>query len=158
MTAAVADQFQQHTDVDAWFVAVRTRAITLAPETPQAPPVRFTLHDVRAVQLAKSAIRTGVALLADEAGIEENAIDRFVIAGAFGAYIDVDSAIAIGLLPALPRDRFVQVGNAAGLGVQQMLASRARRERAAELARLCRYVELSARTDFQKTFLRHIGF
>ena len=134
------------------------RAITLVDETPDTPAVRYTQHDVRAVQLAKSAIRTGVKMLAAEAGMDELAIDRFVIAGAFGAYISVASAVAIGLLPPLPRERFEQVGNAAGLGVQQMLASTERRARAAEIARQCRYVELSSRGDFQKTFLQHIGF
>ena len=134
------------------------RAITLADETAEIPAVRFTQRDVRAVQLAKSAIRTGVALLAAEIGASEADIDRFVIAGAFGAYIDVASAIAIGLLPPLPRERFTQVGNAAGLGIQQMLASTERRTRAARLAVECRYTELSSRGDFQKTFLSHIGF
>jgi uncharacterized 2Fe-2S/4Fe-4S cluster protein (DUF4445 family) len=138
--------------------AAGVRGITLADETPDAPAVRLTQHDVRAVQLAKSAIRTGAKLLCDEAGTTEANIDRFVVAGAFGAYIDIGSAIAIGMLPDLPRERFSQVGNAAGLGVQQILASRERRARAAQLARQCRYVELSSRTDFQKTFLHHIGF
>jgi uncharacterized 2Fe-2S/4Fe-4S cluster protein (DUF4445 family) len=81
-----------------------------------------------------------------------------VIAGAFGAYIDVASAIAIGLLPDLPRDRFHQVGNAAGLGVRRMLASREARRRAGEIARSSRYVELSTRGEFQKRFLNNIGF
>ena len=134
------------------------RGVTLAEEHADAPAVRFTQHDVRAVQLAKSAIRTATRLLAAEAGLEETDIDRFVIAGAFGAYIRVEACIAIGLLPALPRERFVQVGNAAGLGVQQMLSSAKRRARAARLAAQCRYVELSSRSDFQKTFLHHIGF
>lgn len=134
------------------------KAITLAEESADVPAVRFTQHDVRAVQLAKSAIRTGVKLLAAEAGLDETRIARFVIAGAFGAYISVESCVAIGLLPDLPRERYTQVGNAAGLGVQQMLASRTRRERAARLASECRYVELSSRGDFQKTFLQHIGF
>lgn len=134
------------------------KAITLAEESADVPAVRFTQHDVRAVQLAKSAIRTGVKLLAAEAGLDETRIDRFVIAGAFGAYISVESCVAIGLLPDLPRERYTQVGNAAGLGVQQMLASRTRRERAARLATECRYVELSSRGDFQKTFLQQIGF
>lgn len=134
------------------------KAITLAEDTVEVPAVRFTQHDVRAVQLAKSAIRTGVRLLCAEAGTEESTIDRFVIAGAFGAYLSVESGMAIGLLPELPRDRFRQVGNAAGLGVQQMLASTERRARAALLATECRYVELSSRSDFQKTFLQHIGF
>ena len=138
------------------------RAITLAEETEERhrliPAVRFSQHDVRAVQLAKSAIRTGVKLLCAEAGLDESQIHRFVIAGAFGAYIRVESARAIGLLPPLPLDRFQQVGNAAGLGVQQMLSSRERRARAAQIARQARYVELSTRSDFQKSFLQHIGF
>lgn len=134
------------------------RGVTLAAEHADTPAVRFTQHDVRAVQLAKSAIRTATRLLAAEAGLDETDIDRFVIAGAFGAYIRVEACIAIGLLPALPRERFVQVGNAAGLGVQQMLSSAERRRRAARLAAQCRYVELSSRSDFQKTFLHHIGF
>lgn len=143
------------------------RAITLAEETEERhrliPAVRFSQPDVRAVQLAKSAIRTGVKLLCAEAGLDESQIDRFVIAGAFGAYIRVESARAIGLLPPLPlapdgTSRFEQVGNAAGLGVQQMLSSRERRQRAARIARQARYVELSSRSDFQKTFLQHIGF
>ncbi len=123
-----------------------------------APGVTLTQHDVRAVQLAKAAIRTGIELLVRDCGLAEAGIERVVIAGAFGAYIDVASAIAIGLLPALPLDRFSQVGNAAGVGVRQLLASRKARTRARELAQLCRYVELSTRGDFQKTFLHNIGF
>jgi len=138
------------------------RCITLADEAEERrrmiPAVRFDQHDVRSVQLAKSAIRTGVKMLAAEAGMDELQIDRFIVAGAFGAYIGIEACVAIGLLPPLPRERFQQVGNAAGLGVQQMLASTERRARAAEIARQCRYVELSSRSDFQKTFLQHIGF
>jgi len=152
----VAGRYPAIADVDG------QRCITLAEETEERhrliPAVRLSQPDVRAVQLAKSAIRTGVALLCAEAGIAESAIDRFVIAGAFGAYIRIESARAVGLVPPLPAERFCQVGNAAGLGVQQMLTSRERRERAAVLARQARYVELSTRSDFQKTFLHHIGF
>ena len=75
-----------------------------------------------------------------------------------GAYIDVGSGVATGLFPDLPRERFEQVGNAAGVGVRRMLASRAARARAAELARACRYVELSSRSDFQRRFLHQISF
>ncbi len=133
------------------------RWIELAAATADAPALRFHQADVRAVQLAKSAIRTGVQMLCREAGLDEAAIERCVIAGAFGAYLDVASALAIGLFPPLPRERFVQVGNAAGLGAQQMLASGERRARAAALARGCRHVELSTRPGFQKTFLRNLA-
>ena len=123
-----------------------------------APGVYFNQRDVRAVQLAKAAIRTGIELLLRDARLAERDIERVVIAGAFGAYIDVRSGLAVGLFPALPLDRFVQVGNAAGVGVRRMLASQQARARARDLATRCRYVELSTRSGFQKTFLSNIGF
>lgn len=123
-----------------------------------APGVYFNQHDVRAVQLAKAAIRTGIELLLRDAKLSEDKIERVIIAGAFGAYIDVESGVAIGLLPDLPLNCFEQVGNAAGVGVRQMLASSHARTRARELASSCRYVELSTRGEFQKAFLRNIGF
>ena len=128
------------------------RAVQLAPD------VLFSQDDVRAVQLAKAAIRTATELLLDEAGLTDQAVERFVIAGSFGAYIDVESGVAIGLFPDLPRERFRQVGNAAGVGIRRMLASTAARQRARELANACQYIELSSRSDFQKIFLKHIGF
>ncbi len=123
-----------------------------------APEVAFTQNDVRAVQLAKAAIRSGIDCLLREAGLAENAIERVVIAGAFGAYIGVESAIAIGLLPALPLDRIEQVGNAAGVGVRMALASAALRERALGIAQRCRYLELGSLPDFQRIFMRRISF
>ncbi|HUY02991.1 MAG TPA: ASKHA domain-containing protein [Rhodocyclaceae bacterium] len=123
-----------------------------------APGVHFTQDDVRAVQLAKAAIRAGVEMLLTKAGLQERELERFIIAGAFGAYLDVASGIATGLFPDLPPARFHQVGNAAGLGIRQMLASERARSRAAELAAACRYVELSTIAGFQKCFIKHIGF
>jgi uncharacterized 2Fe-2S/4Fe-4S cluster protein (DUF4445 family) len=123
-----------------------------------APGVHFSQHDLRAVQLAKSAIRTGVELLLSDAHLVESDIGRVIIAGAFGAYIDVKSGVAIGLLPDIPLDRFKQVGNAAGAGVRLMVASKHARARAGDLAASSRYVELSTRQEFQKTFMRNIGF
>jgi len=123
-----------------------------------APGVAFTQNDVRAVQLAKAAIRAGIDCLLREAGLEEDAIERVVIAGAFGAYIGLESAVRIGLLPALPLARIEQVGNAAGVGVRMALASAALRDRARGLAGRCRYLELGSLPDFQRIFMRRIGF
>lgn len=128
------------------------RAILLAPD------VHVTQSDVRAVQLAKAAIRTGVDLLLDQMDIEEPAIEQFVLAGAFGSFVDVPSAREIGLFPDIPIDRFLQVGNAAGCGITRMLASGAERSAARDLAARCTYVELSTRPAFQKCFMRNIGF
>jgi len=123
-----------------------------------APGVHFTQTDVRAVQLAKAAIRTAVDLLLKEAGLPAQAIERFIIAGAFGAYIDIESGVEVGMFPDLPRERFEQVGNAAGAGVCQMLASRQARARAHALSSGCRFIELSTRKEFQRAFMRNIGF
>ncbi len=123
-----------------------------------APGVHVTQSDIRAVQLAKAAIRTGADLLLEQMGIEEQAIERFVLAGAFGSFVDVPSALEIGLLPQIPRDRFSQVGNAAGVGITRMLASVGERMAARDLAARCTYVELSTRPQFQKRFMRNIGF
>lgn len=120
--------------------------------------VCFTQSDVRAVQLAKAAIMTGVELLLREAGITLEGVDRFVVAGAFGAHVDVEAAVEIGLFPDLPRERIVRVGNAAGHGVARLTASRDERRFASDLARRCRYVELSSAPDFQKRFMHNIGF
>ncbi len=128
------------------------------PAIALAADVHILQADVRAVQLAKAAIRTGVDLLLELAGVAEQDVDRFVLAGAFGQYVDVASAIAIGLLPPLPLERFAQVGNAAGVGVARMLASTAERARAKEIAARCRYVELSTHPQFQMRFMKNIGF
>ena len=123
-----------------------------------APGVAVTQNDVRAVQLAKAAIRAGIDCLLREAALEEDAIERVVIAGAFGAYIGLESALKIGLLPALPLERIEQVGNAAGVGVQMALASAALRDRARGLALRCRYLELGSLPGFQRVYMRRIGF
>ena len=116
-------------------------------------PVVFTQADVRAVQLAKSAIRTGLDILLDDAGLAAGDLDRIFIAGTFGRFVDIRDAFAIGLLPEMPDDRVVQVGNAAGAGVCRLVAcSRARREVDA-MARRIRYLELATAAAFQRTFI-----
>ena len=127
-------------------------------EVTLAPGVAFTQNDVRAVQLAKAAIRAGIDCLLQEAGLEESAIERVVIAGAFGAYIGLESAVRIGLLPALPLARIEQVGNAAGIGVRMALASAALRDRARALALRSRYLELGSLPGFRRIFMGRIGF
>jgi uncharacterized 2Fe-2S/4Fe-4S cluster protein (DUF4445 family) len=129
-----------------------------AREIVLAPGVAFTQADVRAVQLAKAAIRAGIDLLLETNKIQPDAIELVLIAGAFGEYLGIEAAVTIGLLPRLPLERIEQVGNAAGTGVTLALASLECRARAAELAARCRYLELGTLPQFQKTFARRIGF
>ncbi len=114
--------------------------------------ITVTQHDIRELQLAKGAIRCGIETLLQEAGITAGDLDQVIIAGAFGTYIDVESAIAIGLLPNLPVDRIVQVGNAAGTGARLALISYPLRQQAQELARKVRYLELARAPHFMRNF------
>ncbi|MDH3234845.1 MAG: ASKHA domain-containing protein, partial [Alphaproteobacteria bacterium] len=136
-----------------------TREFVLATEDETAgPPVVFDQNDVRAVQLAKAAIRSATDILLAMTGHTENQLDRVIVAGAFGNYIDIASAIAVGMLPDLPFSRFAQVGNAAGDGARQMLMSMAQRARAREIAAEARYVELAGTDDFMSTYVGRINF
>jgi uncharacterized 2Fe-2S/4Fe-4S cluster protein (DUF4445 family) len=110
--------------------------------------------DVNEIQLAKAAIRTGVELLLQEAGITYGDIDEFIIAGAFGTYLDLESSIRVGMFPPLPLHKFSQVGNAAGTGARQLLVSRTRREAASRLAERVTYVELTIHPDFPKKYMK----
>ena len=110
------------------------------------------------IQLAKGAIRAGIEILLHEAGLKAENVDRWVIAGAFGTYLDVGSARRVGMFPAgAPLDRFQQVGNAAGMGAKQMLLSRQRRQNAAEIAGRVRYLELTTDARFTDIYMKAIA-
>jgi uncharacterized 2Fe-2S/4Fe-4S cluster protein (DUF4445 family) len=120
--------------------------------------VVFTRSDVNEIQLAKGAIRAGSELLLLEAGIGAWNLDSIVVAGAFGTYLDLESAITVGLLVDVGRERYKQVGNAAGRGAEQLLLSRERRHVADRLAKRVRYVELTVHGSFTDMFTRSLGF
>ena len=120
--------------------------------------VVFTRSDVNEIQLAKGAIRAGEEILLKEAGIGAADLDSVVVAGAFGTYLDIESAIAVGLLVEVGRERYRQVGNAAGRGAEQLLLSRERRAAAESLAKRVRYVELTVHESFTDVFAQSLGF
>ncbi len=115
-----------------------------------------TRKDVHEIQLAKSAIRVGVEILLQTAGLTYSGLDEFIVAGAFGTYLDLRSAVRTGMFPPLPLDRFRQVGNAAGVGAKQMLFSVDKRQEAEMLARQINYVELTSQADFTPLFMQHL--
>jgi len=121
--------------------------------------IGITQMDIRELQLAKAAIRTGIQVLLNSHSCAEEDVQEVVIAGAFGSYIDVASAIAVGMLPPLPLDRFRQVGNAAGTGARLALVSVPKREEACEIASRVHYLELASSPGFMQTFTEatHLG-
>ncbi len=136
------------------------QGVTLAPapSTGHGRDIRITRRDVHEIQLAKGAIRAGTEILLQEAGITAQDLDEVVIAGAFGTYIDIPAAVQVGMFPALPMERFRQVGNAAGVGARQMLVSACRRRLALDIARRIEYIELTTHLDFTARFVEEMHF
>jgi uncharacterized 2Fe-2S/4Fe-4S cluster protein (DUF4445 family) len=113
---------------------------------------------VNEIQLAKGAIRAGIEILLQEAAIPAEAIEEFIVAGAFGTHLDLGSALQVGMFPTLPVERFHQVGNAAGVGAKEMLISLDRRAEAARIAGGVTYVELTTHADFTPQFVEAMYF
>lgn len=123
-----------------------------AEEAQGGKPVAISARDVRELQLAKGAICAGISLMLSRLGAETDEVEALLLAGAFGNYIRRESAIAIGLVPALDAGRIVSIGNAAGVGARLMLCSRSLRRRGEEIAERVEHVELSEQPGFYDHF------
>jgi uncharacterized 2Fe-2S/4Fe-4S cluster protein (DUF4445 family) len=118
----------------------------------------LTQDDVRQLQLAKGAIASGIAMLQRVAGAPDERIGELLLAGGFGNYLSVASAVRIGLIPDLGPGRVRYVGNAAALGAQLCLLSEPERARAETLARRFEHVSLAAHPDFEQVFVDCMNF
>ena len=118
----------------------------------------LTQDDVRQVQLAKGAIASGIAMLLHVAAVPLVRVEELMLAGGFGNYLSIASAIRIGLIPALPLSRVRYVGNAASLGAQLCLLSEAERARADAIASRIEHVSLAAHPDFEQIFVDAMNF
>ncbi len=121
--------------------------------------IALTQEDVRQVQLCKGAIASGVAMLQHVAGVSPDDVSELMLAGGFGNYLSVRSALRIGLIPpTVPEDRIRYVGNAAALGAQLALVSEPERRRAEAIAASIDHVSLAAHPDFQDIFVDCMNF
>lgn len=120
--------------------------------------VFLTQKDIRETQLAKAAIRAGIRLLQKRIGLVDDDIKHILLAGAFGNYIRKESALRIGLLPDVPPERIVFVGNAASSGARMALVSQRYRDKSRELARKIEYIEIAHELQFQDVFADSILF
>ena len=118
--------------------------------------ITITLGDVRAVQLAKSAIYGASRILMQKLGIEK--IDRVVLAGAFGSYIDRTAAMLMGMFPDCPIENVLAVGNAAGDGARMALLDVDKRREAQEHASRVEYVELTLEKEFEREYVSAMHF
>ena len=118
----------------------------------------LTQDDVRQLQLAKGAIASGIAMLQHVARVPAEQISELMLAGGFGNYLSIASAVRIGLIPDLGPGRVRYVGNAASLGAQLCVLSEPERARADALARRIEHVSLAAHPDFEQIFVDCMNF
>jgi uncharacterized 2Fe-2S/4Fe-4S cluster protein (DUF4445 family) len=124
-----------------------------------AANINVTQDDVRAIQLAKAALRAGIDLLCEHAGkTDPNEIGSVRLAGAFGAHIDPLYAKVIGLVPDVPVAHVASVGNAAGAGAVRALVSAGQRAEIEETVRRVQKIETATEPRFQDLFVNAMGF
>ncbi|MEI2688835.1 MAG: ASKHA domain-containing protein [Anaerolineae bacterium] len=120
-------------------------------ETSTGRPIALYADDVRAIQLAKAALYAGAKLLMRHYGLAE--VDRIVLAGAFGSYIDPEQAMLLGLIPDCDLANVFAVGNAAGDGALLMLFNRGKRLEADAVACAVGHVQTATDPHFQDEFV-----
>ena len=130
--------------------------IAWAKETSIDHDIVICQKDIRAIQLAKGAMYSGAKTMMNRLDIDK--IDKVVLAGAFGSYIDKESASVIGLFPDCAPENVYAVGNAAGDGARIALLNVAKRKEADVMARQVEYVELTVEPDFNSTFTKALIF
>ncbi|MCD8249855.1 MAG: ASKHA domain-containing protein [Lachnospiraceae bacterium] len=120
--------------------------------------VSLIQQDIRELQLAKAAIAAGIRILCAKKGIMVGDIEEVLLAGAFGNYLDPESACDIGMLPEELRGRIIPVGNAAGEGARIAALNQGEYERSRVLAREVEFVELAREADFQDIYVDELEF
>lgn len=118
---------------------------------PSEHDIVVTLADVRAVQLAKAALYAGAKILMARCGVSR--LDKVILAGAFGSYINKENALKLGLFPDCRRDAVTVSGNAAGAGAKLALCNLDKRAEAETVSKSVQFVETATESDFSKCFL-----
>ena len=130
----------------------RTHAYLIHDATAEGGPrISVTQGDIRAIQLAKSALYAGARLLMDERGVDK--VDRVVLAGAFGAHISPRHAMVLGMIPDVPLDKVTSAGNAAGTGARIALCNVGARAEIERTVRRITKVETAIEPRFQEHFV-----
>jgi uncharacterized 2Fe-2S/4Fe-4S cluster protein (DUF4445 family) len=126
--------------------------VAWADETAHGKDIVITNVDLDNLMRAKAAIYAGFSILARSVGLTLDAVERVLIGGAFGQYINVEKAIQIGMLPDMPYDSFHFLGNTSVRGSYMALLSRDVRRRVTEVGEMMTYLELSADNTFFDEF------
>lgn len=120
--------------------------------TVSGQPLLVTQRDIRELQLATAAIKTGINILLRREGLAPDDIDAVLLAGAFGNFIRRNHARRMGLLPPIPCEKIRFIGNASLMGAKRAVLSVAEKDQAEQIARTVQHVDLSLSPEFQAEF------
>lgn len=115
--------------------------------------IAITQDDVREIQKAKAAMYGGYMTLMRKSGLRKEDLSEIVIAGAFGNYIDPESARILGMIPEIPLNRISFLGNTAGSGARMCLKSLDIRTEAWRIAEKMKYIELAVEDIFEEEYI-----
>jgi len=116
-------------------------------------PIALTQRDIRELQLAKAAIRTGIEVLLKQVEKWTDDVSELYIAGGFGNYLNKENAIRLGLIPELQHEKIKFIGNAAVAGAKMALMSMEVRERTEKVAHITQHLQIAETPDFQTRFM-----
>jgi len=122
------------------------------------PNLFLSQKDIREVQLAAAAVKTGIRLLLSLDKLAVADLDGIYVAGAFGNYLNIPNSMRLGLLPRLDKKKIIFIGNSSLAGAKALLVSRQERARCERLAQKIRHVSLATDAAFQKTFIEALEF
>jgi uncharacterized 2Fe-2S/4Fe-4S cluster protein (DUF4445 family) len=132
--------------------------IVPSTESGTGEDISLNQTDIREVQLAKSAIASGVKIILKQSGLSFDQVDTLFLAGGFGNYINVESAIRIGLIPHQLRNRIIPLGNTSGTGALAALKSVKFDEAMQAVISKSTLVELATDEDFELEFAMNMMF
>ena len=127
--------------------------VAAASDTATGEDIALSEADLETLLRSKAAVYAGASVLARRLGIDMADIERIYVAGGFGTSLDVDKAMLIGLLPDVPAERVTFIGNGSVSGARMALLSRAAWQRAAEVAEMMTYRDLSADGSFMDEYV-----
>ena len=150
----IRGKFDRKAETERWLQVDGQNAYLLVPagETGNGRPIVFTQIDLDILLRSKAAMYTILTTLVQSVGFSLTDVEQFFVAGAFGNHIDPERAITIGLLPDLPRERFIPLGNASLKGAAEWLLDHRKQPAVRQIAAALTYLEMNVNQDFMNRF------
>ncbi len=126
--------------------------LAFADQTPMEEEIVFTASDIKNLMYSKGAVYAGFTTLLKVSGLDFSMVEKFIITGGFGQYINIEKAIRIGLLPDIDRDKFVYLGNSSIVGAYMALLSEAHRREAGQICNRMTYIDFSSNPNYMDEF------